>query len=267
MKKLTMAMAATLCAYAVTAQEEPQGFVEADGGPQTWRLTIGSFGRGNVRTKMKGTTADHERVWGADVDLQYCVWREEKFDLWMGVGGTFCPSQDAYGGRGRTRRGEHQVSEDGFVTYDFNYDGRDRRSVDLGYGEFRLMMVPEWNVTDRFSLGARLGVAFDWVRAKCRHDTSWRWNSRFDINIPGLDSEVDTDSGRGRSGGADSVTSFAAQAIVGIQAIYMFTDNVGLYANCDWRLGRETTFKTDYGDKFSFDLSGWYAGVGLVIQF
>ena len=264
--KTTMMIAATLCACAVMAQETAPELVEKNDGPM-WRLTLGGMGRGNIRAKLKGATADYEQLWGAEMDAQCNVWQNDKFNVWVGVGGTLCPSQDAYGSRSSSMRNEHNVSDDGFVTYDFNYNSSDRRSVDLGYGEFRLMVVPEWKVTEKFSLGARLGVAFDWMRAKCRRESSWAWNSLFVMDIPGVMVDLDADSDNGSSGGGDSITEFAAQGIFGIQATYMFTEWIGLYANCDWRIGDDTIFKTDYGDRYSIDMTGWYAGAGVVVQF
>ena len=35
----------------------------------------------------------------------------------------------------------------------------------------------------------------------------------------------------------------------------------------DWRMGDDMTFKADYGDRFSVDMSGWYVGAGIVVQF
>ena len=266
MKKLAVVMAA-LCAGALVAQEASSELVEKNDDAPNWRLTVGGFGRGNVRTKLKGCTADHEQLWGADLDIQYSVWENDRFNIWLGIGGTFCPSQDAYGRRGSSRKGEHQVSDDGFVTYDFDYSSRDRRSVDLGYGEFRLMAAPEWKVSGGFSLGARLGVAFDWMRAKCKRGSTWTWRSSFVTDIPGVGAETDNDADAGYDRDSDSVTEFAVQAILGVQATYLFTDCFGVYAACDWRLGGDTTFKTDYGDKFDVDMSGWYASAGLVFQF
>ena len=265
MKKLAVAAAAALCASAVFAEEAE--LAEETEATQSWRLTVGGFGRGNVRTKLKGATSDHEQLWGADMDLQYNVWQNEDVNIWFGIGGTFCPKQDAYSRDGRSSRTQHDVSDDGYVTYDFNYSSHDSRSVDLGYGEFRLMAVPEWKVTEHLALGARVGVAFDWMRAKCKRRSSWAWNSRFTTDIPGIVQEEDTDSDGGVDRDSDSVTEFAAQAILGLQATYLFTDNIGLYAACDWRLGDKTTFKTDYDDKFDVDLSGWYASAGVVVQF
>ena len=129
------------------------------------------------------------------------------------------------------------------------------------------MAVPEWKVTERLALGARVGVAFDWMRVKCKRRSSWAWHSRFITDIPGIEQKEDTDSDGGVDRDSDSVTEFAAQAILGLQATYLFTDNVGLYVACDWRLGDKTTFKTDYGDRFDVDLNGWYASAGVVVQF
>ena len=267
MKKATM-IAAAICAGALFAQETaPAELVEGSEGLGNFRIMAGGFGRGNMRTKLKGTTADHEQLWGADMDFQYRAWQRGDFGVWLGVGGTFCPSQDAYGRRGKSRKGEHQVSDDGFVTYDFGYSSNDRRSVDLGYGELRLVAVPEWNALEHLSIGARIGVAFDWMRAKCRRDSLWMWNSSFSTDIPGIPATVDTDSDSGRTGESDSETVFAAQAILGLQATYQFADNIGLYAACDWRLGGDSTFKTNYGDKYDIDMSGWCASVGVVFRF
>ena len=266
MKRTTL-VAAALCACAAMAEEAATELVEETDSLPRWRLTVGGFGRGDVRTKLKGATADREQLWGADIDVQYNVWGNDYFNVWVGIGGSFCPSSDAFGRAGVGSRSEHDVSEDGFVTYDFNYSSRERRTVDLGYGELRLMAVPEWKVTERFSIGARVGVAFDWIRAECKHDSNWAWNSRFVVDIPGIPVDIDEDSDRGGGSHSDSSTEFAAQAIVGVQATYMFLDWMGIYANCDWRIGGDTTFKTSYGDQFAVDMSGWYAGAGMVVQF
>lgn len=266
MKKIMVA-ALAVCAIGAFAQEATSALVETSDDPASWRLTVGGFGRGDVRTRLKGGAADHEQVWGADMDVQYSVWQNNDFSVWLGVGGSFCPSQNAYGRNGASRRSEHQVSDDGFVTYDFDYASGESRSVELGYGEFRIMSVPEWKVTEDFFVGARLGVAFDWIRAKSNSGSSWKWNSESSIDIPGIPASIDTDADRGGAFYSDTMTKFAAQAILGLQATYLFTDNLGLYAACDWRLGGNTTFNTAYGDSFDVKMNGWYASAGLVFQF
>lgn len=163
-----------------------------------WRLAVGGFGRGNARTKLRGATADFETLWGADAKIQYAAWDDGDFALWFGVGGAFRPGQDAYSRRGGSHRSESRVSDDGFVAYDFNYDSRDRRTVDLGYGELRFVAAPEWKATERFSVGARCGVAFDWMRARRRRSSDWAWTSRFTTAIPGVPTMVDDDADAGR---------------------------------------------------------------------
>ena len=95
----------------------------------------------------------------------------------------------------------------------------------------------------------------------------WNWNQHTVIDIPPYVHEVIDLGDAGSSGFSDSQTEFAAQAILGLQATYMFTDWVGLYANFDWRLGGETDFKMANNQELSVDMSGWYWGVGAVVSF
>ena len=267
MNTKTMMVAVVLCAGVAMAQEPTPELTESSVAVHGWRLTVGGFGRGNVKTRLKGSDSGREQVWGTDLDFQYSVWQNDDFNVWLGIGGTFCPGQHAYGKGLGTHRVEHDVSNDGFVTYNFDYRSAESRSVELSYGEFRLMSVPEWKVTENFSLGARIGVAFDWMRAECRSNNAWGWNSEFIIDIPGIPATVDRDSDRGGASYSDSATKFAAQAILGLQATYFFTDNLGIYAACDWRLGGETTFATSCGDNFAVSMNGWCASAGVVVGY
>lgn len=265
MKKLMMA-AAMLGAFAAMA-DATQPELEEVSDASNWRLMVGGFGRGNLRTKMAGAKADFDQVYGAELDLQYNAWENEDFALWVGVGGTFCPRQRIYKRGFASSDHESEVSEDGFTTYTYDYSDSGATKVDLSYGELRLMLTPEWKATSRLSLGARLGVAFDWMQAKFTGDSTWQWNSSFAFDIPGIGHDEDLDSDSGSYSDSEKVTEFAAQGIVGIQGTYMFTDTFGLYANCDWRIGGKTDFKKGGETYASVDMSGWYAGFGVVFSF
>lgn len=267
MKKL-MIIGAALVAGVVFAQEaQPELEVqEADSG-NNWRITVGGFGRGNIKTTLTGLGDDRATAYGVDLDVQYSIWQNENFNIWGGIGGTFCPRQNACDGfGGRSGKSTHDVSDDGSTTIDYNYSSDSKASVDLGYGELRLMLVPEWKVTEEFSLGFRAGVAFDWINAKVDARNIWSWTQHTVVDVPPYVHEVLDLDDAGSSSASDTQTEFAAQAILGIQATYMFTDYAGLYANFDWRLGGETTFNTDAGD-LDVDMSGWYWGVGAVFSF
>ena len=47
----------------------------------------------------------------------------------------------------------------------------------------------------------------------------------------------------------------------------MFTDNFGLYANVDARMGEKVKFKKEGQRVAKLDMSGWYAGVGAIVMF
>lgn len=267
MKTMIAVLAAMMTVCAV-ANETTDKSVETEriDSPAAWRLTLGGFGRGNIRTSVENGGADHEAVWGPELEVYWNACECDDFRLWLGMGGAFAPRQDAYSRRSRSRTSEHQVSDDGYTTYDFSMTSDEDCSVDLASGEFRLVAMPEWKVTESFSLAGRFGVAFDWVQAKYRNMSSWSWNSRFDINIPGILQETDVDSDAGRSGASETKTDFAAYGIVGLEATYMFTDNVGIYALCDWRIGDDAEFNCG-GETCRVDMGGWYAGAGVVVQF
>ena len=267
MKKTMTMLAASVSAMAAFAQAADQELVEEKEDNLSWRVTVGGMGRGNLRAKMNGGKADFSQVYGVDLDLQYNVWANEDFAVWAGVGGTFVPNQKLYSRRHSSSKRDRDVSEDGFTTFTMDYNESSRSKMDMSYGEFRMMLVPEWTVTEQLSLGARLGVAFDWMRIKAKYDSSWAWNSSFVMNIPGVGQETDTDADAGRSDGSDTMTEFAAQGIVGLQATYMFTDNLGAFAGCDWRVGEKTDVKKGGRNYGTVDMSGWYAVVGIVVRF
>ena len=266
MKKLMIIGAAFVAGMAFAQEAQPE-LEKGDGNWNNWRVTVGGFGRGHMKAKVDGMGSDRFTAYGADLDFQYNVWQNKDFNLWAGIGGTFCPRQDASGGFGGSRtQSTHNVSDDGSTTIDFNYNESNRGKLDLGYGEFRMMLVPEWKVTDDFALGVRVGAAFDWINAKYSQTQNWAWNQTTVIDVPPYVHETLELGDSGSSSTSDSETKFAAQAILGLQATYMFTDYVGLYANFDWRLGGETKFSTEAGD-YKVDMSGYYWGAGVVVSF
>lgn len=262
MKTVIVCAVACMGAAAAWAADAQPELTEQTAGGTNWRLTVGGFGRGSMRASLPGLGSDRMTAYGADLDVQYRVWGNARFDVWAGIGGTFCPRQDATSGRSARTQTDHQVSADGYTTYDFSFSERANTRVDLAYGEFRMLLVPEWKVTERLSLGTRLGVAFDWVIAHASSRRDWRWNSTFTFDIPGMEPTVDRDGDSGSTHGSDSQTEFAAQAIMGLQATYMFTDHIGAYANVDYRCGSDVDFRFA-----SLDLDGWYAGVGVTVAF
>lgn len=244
MKKLIIAAVAAAGICAAHAAEE-------EGAAQNWRLTVGGLARGSMEARIGDLGSKRCEAYGADLDFQYRAFQAGDFSLWAGVGGTYVPERRLGSGAFRERD-----ASDPDVTIDLGGSGK----MDAALGECRLLLVPEYAITARWSVGARVGVAFDWVRAKVRSSV---W-SRTDIHIPGLPS---TSIPAGPYGASERFTEFVAQAILGLQTTYMFTDNLGLYANVDYRCGGDATFEKGGSRYASLDFDGWCAGAGVVVAF
>ena len=244
MKKLMIAAFAAGLIGLVEANE-----LQEENDSQNWRITAGGFARGSMKAKI-GNLSDRVELYGADLDLYYRAVEANGFSLWAGIGGTFTPYQDA----GKVSFYEKMGDE--FTSIELGGNG----SFDVGYGEFRMMLVPEYEVAEGWTVGARLGVAFDWLRARGNMST---W-SKTTIAIPGIPT---TTIPVGPSNDSRNYSDFAVQAILGLQTTYLFTDNIGMYASIDYRIGNEATFKK-HGEKVGeLDMDGWYASVGIVVQF
>ena len=223
MKKM---MAAAVAAFALGAFAQDS---EQEGCSQSWRVTVGGFGRGSMRMTPSDMPRGRFEMYGADADVLFKAYETERFNLWTGVGFGWAPNQEVYD-ETRTAGAAYNHTKS-----------------TLQYGELRFMVVPEWKATDDFSLGLRLGVAFDWTH--CRTHT--------DGGIPGLFA----------FSGSESYSDFIAQGIVGLQGTYMFMENVGLCAAIDWRGGNDPTLKKNGETYGKLSMDGWYASAGVVVAF
>ena len=245
MKKLILA--AMCSAVAVVAFANGKEEVSDN---QNWRITAGGFARGSMKAKI-GNMSERSELYGGDLDLYYRAFEMGCFSLWTGIGGTFTPYQNV---------AKHSIYEkdasDPMAVVEFGVD----TEAEVGYGEFRMMLVPEYQVQKGWNIGGRLGVAFDWLRAR---GSLSMW-SRTTINIPGIPSTVIP---VGSSGESEDFSDFAAQAILGLQTAYFFTDNIGLYGAIDYRVGDDAEFKKGGAKYGSLDMDGWYVSTGVAVQF
>lgn len=244
MNRLIMAAVAAAGIFAASAAEEEETV-------QNWRLTVGGLARGSMKAQIGDLGSKRCEAYGADLDVQYRAFQSGAFSLWAGVGGTYLPKQ---------RMGSDSFYELDVSDPDVTIEDGGRGTLDVAIGECRLLLVPEYAITEHWSVGARVGVAFDWVRATVK---SSEW-SRTDIHVPGMPSVVIP---AGPYSETDRFTDFVAQAILGLQTTYMVTDNLGLYATVDYRCGGDATFEKG-GDRYaSLNLDGWCAGAGVVVRF
>lgn len=244
MNRLIIAAVAATGIFAANAAEE-------QGSAANWRLTIGGLARGSMKAQVGDFGSKRCEAYGADLDVQYRAFMAGDFSLWAGVGGTYVPKQ---------RMGSASFYERDTSDPDITIEEGGRATMDMAIGECRLLLAPEYALTDRWSFGARVGVAFDWVRATVK-SSDW---GRTDIHVPGLPSTV---LPFGPYSESERFTEFVAQTILGLQTTYLQTDNLGLYANIDYRCGGDATF-TKGGEQYAnLDLDGWCAGVGVVVAF
>ncbi len=239
MKKIIIAAVAVSAVCAAFAADEGQG------ASSNWRLSVGGYARGSMKLKSEGFGSIRSEAYGADLDARYRAFQAGDFSLWAGLGGSFTPYQqlatESYG----------KCRSDGRTTIEENNSAK----ANVSAGEFRLMLVPEYVLTERWSVAARVGVAFDWVRLQY---SARYWGSATIGGTP-LASYGVKESGKD--------TDFVTQAILGLETTYMLTDNLGLYANIDYRCGGNAKFK-DEGDTIAeLNMDGWYAGVGAVVTF
>lgn len=233
MKKLMIAMMVVFSAAICRANVAPDA-EEEDTAGTCWRLTLGGFARGGMKAEIEGLKPKHVEGYGADLDALIKVYDKGDINVWTGVGFSWMPNQTIMTVRTPLA------------------PGQDKEQMQIQYGELRLLLVPEWQATERLALGVRLGAALDWIGGKTKWETSVP-------AIPPIPTYYDT--------GSESYSNFAVQGIAGLQATYMFTDCLGVYANVDTRMGKDVSFKKG-GERIArLDMSGWYVGAGLVLAF
>lgn len=226
---MALAASASMCfAEAPAGAEQNEAEEASDSEGYMWRVTVGGFARGSMRIRPEGFDNKETQGYGADVDVLFNAWENDDFRVWTGLGFGWMPNQKVY---------------------DKHWDTAglaENQKMEMQYGEMRFLLVPEWQATESLAFGVRLGATLDWVR--CRNPWSWSW-------------------GGFGGAGTETYSKFMAQGVAGLQATYMFTETIGLYALVDARMGNDVYFKKNGERMAKLDMTGWYAGFGLVTQF
>ncbi len=237
-----MAMALFVAAP-VRAQAADEMKVTEEDTAKDFRLMLGGMGRFGMDVQpipllgYLGWGGEHQDLFGVGADVQFNLLSEESFNLWLGLGGSWMPEQD-------------------FVDYHFDYTvDTDSLGIsalmDLAAYDARLMLIPEWQITEDFAVGLRAGVGV----------THYAWDATAQLGIS--DKGIPVFNWEAKESGHD----LAFQGILGLQMNWMLTDNVGIYAYCDGRLGEDikfTYFDYEMGKISSTSVEG---GLGISVSF
>ena len=216
----------------------PQGERSDEAG--LFRVSAGGFGRFGMDMKY-AAGREHLELYGAGVDFQYNLLPEERFNLWVGVGYSYAPEQDAC-----KYTEQYNYSSNG-TTWSETYAGK----FELKAHDFRLMLIPEWQICEDFALGLRMGVSLGFYDGKLTETYTYADDWGSDSEGPCSYKQDDT----------------VVQGLIGVQATWFFSESVGAYVYCDARFGDDVDLKID-GEKFGkFETSGVEVGVAAVGQF
>ena len=228
MKKLPLSLCAACAAVTLCAAEAAPALESGSDWASRLRVSANGFGRFGTEGKIDGLGSERGELWGMGLDVQFNLLPKERFNLWLGVGTSYIPEQE-------------------LCTLDVSESfsgatGTSHSKLEVESYDFRVMLIPEYKVCEQVALGLRLGVGFGHTKV------SETWS--------------DTLSYGGQSWGAsgkedDSDTVF--QGIVGVQATWNITKNLGLFAYADGHFGKDVDLE-DYG---SVDGTAFEAGLGL----
>lgn len=223
---------------------------QADGaGLPRFRAQASGFGRHGIKA-----AGEKGSLFGADIDLYFNIWRIPQFNWWVGIGGGWAPEREFFSD-------SSSITYKNVNTLGTDLDVNHARDLKTGYGELRLMTVPEWNLTDWISVGLRLGVAFDFVSVKGRNFEG-RTTRMGPLATAFGEIPIPDDYRVIRNDSYDT-DKMSVAGIIGLQATAMPWENFGLYGSVDARLGGDVDIGAD--EKVEMNSLQW--NVGIVYQF
>lgn len=242
-------MAACACAEikAVATDVGDVPMTAEDDVSSRFRIAGGAVGRFGVEGRLQalvdvGGKKAHTELYGIGLDVQYKLLEKDGFNLWLGLGGRYLPEQDVAKGW------DCILDVPSVMKIDF------ARKVEMKAYDLRVMLIPEWELTSSFALGARVGLGCTHYRGK--------ETFRFDYEMTDNQTNPPTTT-TGSISLAASFSETELQGILGLQATWMVSDRIGLYAYGDGIFGGDVEITEDCTvDGFAVE-----AGIGLTISF
>lgn len=249
-KMMTFTLAAFMAACAFAEIKEVAAdtdyvpmSAEDEGLASRFRISGGAVGRFGLEGRAAAFgdfpgAKEHAHLYGMGLDVQFNLLPAEKFNLWLGLGGRYMPEQELMD--------YSQTWSDSFST--MTYKGK----VDIEAYDLRVMLIPEWAITPSVALGVRAGIGFTHYRGKLTETST--------VNVPSI--AVSTSSSS-----AVSFSDTQFQGILGLQATWMLTDHIGIYAYGDGIIGGDADFTVNGEKAGSLDSTAFEAGLGVTITF
>ncbi len=198
----------------------------------------------SIGSRSPGSVSDEKDMAGLSSDFARTVWQNDDFTVGVSAGFSYFPERNLINANQKFAAGNYrsevwQITDiyDGggswLLTYvpvmrnegrsqilaDETFDGGAWVDSDIWLAEMRLCVEPEWRATDRFSLLSNLGIAVAYAEVSS-YSGSWM-NQSGTINKQAHSSKDD---------------KWIVQAIIGLGARYMITDNIGLSVSGEARV-------------------------------
>lgn len=219
------------------AEEEPYN-ERGDSG--RWRLMVGGAYVSGLEASNPDGKAD-DATFGFSIDAMENLVESDYWNFWWGIGLSYMPSRDL---------GSTSTSS----TTSYGTVFTDTTDYEASMFEFRVMLNPEWRVTEYWTLGALAGFAIDRVEFEAKEHAS-AVNPVYPFMNQARSASVSEDD-------------VYLTGIFGVQTAYRITEHFGLYANATYRTSHDFTAKKNLTNgEHKLEVGGLNVGAGLFTEF
>lgn len=224
---------------ALTQPKDEEPYAER-GDSGRWRLMIGGAYVSGVEASNSDGKADDAMI-GFSIDAMENLVESDYWNFWWGLGFSYMPSRDL----GSTRSSS---------TTSYGTVYTDSTDYEASMFEFRVMLNPEWRVTEYWTLGALAALAIDRVEFEAKEHAS-----AVNPVYPFLNQS------RSASVSEDEVY---LSGIFGVQTTYRITEHFGIYANATYRTSHDLSAKKNLTNgEHKLEVGGLNVGAGLFTEF
>lgn len=225
MKKASLSVCAALAAATLCAARAEPTLREPNDWEGRVRLSAGGFGRFGTETKIDLIEwSDRGELWGAGLDAQFQLVSDKDLTVWLGVGTSYVPEQE--------------IATLGLSAGGVSAAGK----MELKAYDFRVMLIPEVQICEELAMGLRLGLGVSRAEGTGTLTASYAGFS---------------------AGGSQETSETLVHGIIGVQATWALTDNLGLFAYVDGRFGNDLELEVEGVEICNVKATSCEVGLGL----